>query len=291
MTLRRTHHTERGRLSYNTPTPVAPLGVSMADVPDRARRKPISKRLSNRVARQEETRGLLIAFEGPDGAGKSTQRRLFKTWLESEGHEVVTTKWASSPLVKPLIKARKKAHALRPEEFCLLQAADFRYRLEHEILPALWQGKMVVADRFLFTGLTRDAARGLELDWLLHAYSPLFWPDIVFHFSVSLETSTRRVAATRTPKFYDAGQDVTSVADPLNSYKQFESRVIREYDNLALIFQFVTIDGEQPIYEQHQRIRRQFQEGRRRAWGEWNVEAVAEWLERNPQVLEVRRED
>ena len=96
--------------------------------------------------------GLLIAFEGPDGAGKTTQRKLFKTWLKGEGHDVVTSKWSSSRLVKPLIKARKKVHALGPEEFCLLHAVDFRHRLHTEILPALWQGKTVLADRFLFTG-------------------------------------------------------------------------------------------------------------------------------------------
>src|SRR5262245_61146047 len=53
--------------------------------------------------RREAGRGKLIAFEGPNGSGKTTQRKLFRTWLESEGRQVVTTKWASSPLVKPLI--------------------------------------------------------------------------------------------------------------------------------------------------------------------------------------------
>lgn len=236
------------------------------------------KSLRSLLRAQEKRRGLLIAFEGPDGAGKTTQRKLFKRWLESEGHEVVTSKWQSSRLLKPLIKARKKVHALGPEEFCLLHAADFRHRLHTEILPALWRGQMVLADRFLFTGLARDAARGLDLDYLLHVYSPLVWPDVVFYFSVSPDTSTRRVVATRTPKFYEAGQDVTGEGDAVTSYRQFIARVIREYDALALIFQFVTIDAEQPIYEQHRRIREFFQSARRRAWAEWNVEAVLEWL-------------
>src|SRR5947208_10781344 len=71
-------------------------------------------------------RGFLVAFEGPDGSGKTTQRKLFKTWLKSEGLDVVTTKWNSSDLVKPIIKSRKAAQALSPEEFSLLHAADFR---------------------------------------------------------------------------------------------------------------------------------------------------------------------
>jgi dTMP kinase len=253
-------------------------------------RGPAPKKVLPLLQDHQEKRGLLIAFEGPDGSGKTTQRKLFTRWLESQGHVVVTTKWGSSRLVKPLLSARRKAHALSPEELCLLQAADFRHRLEQEILPALWRGAMVVADRFLFTGLARDAARGLDLDWVLHAYSPLFWPDIVFNFSVSLDTSTSRVAANRTPTFYDAGQDVTNLADPISSYRAFESRVIREYENLSVIFRSVTVDGELPIYGQHRHIRREFQESRRIEWGQWNVEALTEWLDVAAPVSEVGRE-
>jgi dTMP kinase len=251
----------------------------MTTRPAKERRRPVRGRLLEALEEREDKRGLLIAFEGPDGSGKTTQRKLFTRWLESRGHRVVTTKWASSPLVKPLLKVRKKVRALSPEELCLLQAADFRYRLEQEILPALWDGAMVVADGYLFTSLARDAARGLDFDWMLHAYSPLFWPDMVLNFTVSLDTSTSRIASKRTPKFYDAGQDVTNLSDPISSYRTFESRVMREYEGLSLIFRFVTVDGERPIYEQHRRIRQLFQEGRRAVWGEWNVEALTEWLE------------
>src|SRR5215211_552570 len=84
-----------------------------------------TERARARFADTSTRRGLLVAFEGPDGAGKTTQRKLFKTWLKSEGHAVVTSKWNSSPLVKPLIKSRKALHALSPLEFSLLHAAFF----------------------------------------------------------------------------------------------------------------------------------------------------------------------
>src|SRR6266480_5611557 len=140
-------------------------------------------------------RGLLVAFEGPDGSGKTTQRKLLKTWLRAEGYDVVTTKWNSSDLIKPIIRSRKTVRALSPEEFSLLHGADFRHRVEQVILPALWDGKLVIADRFLFTALARDVARGIDLDRVLKLYQPLLWPDLVFYFSVSPTTSRIRSRA------------------------------------------------------------------------------------------------
>jgi dTMP kinase len=232
------------------------------------------------IARRDPSRGLLIAFEGPDGSGKTTQRKLLKTWLESRNQTVVSARWASSPLVRPLIQARKRIRALSPIEYSLLHAIDFRHRVETEILPALWDGTTVLADRYLFTALARDAARGLELDWLLQAHAPLLWPDLVLYFAMPTLVSSRRVAATRRPRFYQSGQDVTGIDDPLTSYQRFIDRVIQEYDNLAIVFKFVRVDAEDAVYHQHQHVRSLVEEATRRSWADYSAEAVADWLQR-----------
>ncbi len=242
-----------------------------------------ARTLKQLIAEREGTRGLLIAFEGPDGSGKTTQRRLLKTWLESEGHDVVSTRWASSPLVQPLLKARKKIRTLSTQEYSLLHAVDFRHRIETSILPALWAGRTVLADRYLFTALARDAARGLDLDWLLHAYTPLLWPDLVIYFAMTPEDSQRRIASTRSPHFYEAGQDVTGLDDPLASYGQFIDRVVTEYENLAVIFKFVTVDAGDAVYRQHTRVRELVESVAKRPWTDFSKDAVEEWL-RNPQA-------
>jgi pantothenate kinase-related protein Tda10 len=40
-----------------------------------------ARRLLRLLEQREPKRGLLVAFEGPDGSGKTTQRKLFKKWL------------------------------------------------------------------------------------------------------------------------------------------------------------------------------------------------------------------
>jgi len=230
------------------------------------------------LKRQEKHRGLLIAFEGPDGSGKTTQRKLFKAWMRSLGHEIVTYRWNTSPMILPLLKARKLARALSPAEYCILSAAAFRHQLETEVLPALWNGKIVLADQFLFTALARDVARGLELDWVLNAYLPLYWPDQVFYFALPAEVSTQRASANKAPGYYASGQDVTGIADPVASHRKFLGRVVQEYEALARIFQFMKVDARQSIYEQHREIRQLFMQLQRRHWGEWNTDAVLSWL-------------
>ena len=247
---------------------VAPAKVSAL------KKTPIDKLIEAR----EASRGLLIAFEGPDRSGKTTQQKLLKRWLESRGQDVVSTKWASSSLVKPLLKPRKKLRTLSTEEYSLLHAVDFRHRVESSILPALWSGKTVLADRYLFTALARDAARGLDLDWLLHVYSPLLWPDLVVYFSMTPKDSSRRIAATRAPHFYEAGQDVTGIDDPLASYGRFIDRVVTEYKNLSVVFQFVEVDAGQAVYRQHTKVRNLVEQIQKRAWTTFSKEAVEEWL-------------
>src|ERR1051325_5342536 len=72
------------------PSSPKPPGLSWAALnlvtnhPSPALRRLNRKRARDRFADASRPRGLLVAFEGPDGSGKTTQRKLFKTWLMSE---------------------------------------------------------------------------------------------------------------------------------------------------------------------------------------------------------------
>src|SRR5262245_455436 len=100
--------------------------------------------------------GALIVVEGIDGAGKSTQLYLLKRWLQIGGYRVHFTEWNSSPLVQSATKRGKRKKLLTPTTFSLLHAADFTDRLERQILPLLFSGYIVLADRYIYTAFARD---------------------------------------------------------------------------------------------------------------------------------------
>jgi dTMP kinase len=199
--------------------------------------------------------GLLIVFEGCDGSGKTTQRKLFKSWLKNINEDVVVTKWNSSPLFKPIIKAKKTARCLNPVDFAHLHALDFRHRYETIIKPSLDEGKIVIADRYVFTGISRDVARGVSREWSMELYSGVRRPDIVFYFSGSPDVFAERIAASRRIKFYESGQDVTGLSDPRESYLRFARKVMVEYEKLRKQFDFIVVDAHESIYDQHRLIR------------------------------------
>ena len=68
--------------------------------------------------------GRLVAVEGLDGSGKSTQIYLVKRWLELEGYRVFFTEWNSSILVKKSTTKGKKRQLLTPTTFSLLPVAS-----------------------------------------------------------------------------------------------------------------------------------------------------------------------
>src|SRR5215471_15474134 len=93
--------------------------------------------------------GKLIAAEGLDGSGKSTQLQLLQFWLQAEGYEVLLTGWTPSKLIKRTLKAARKQGQTDPMLLSILHAADFAEFYERDILPALQRGAIVLVDRYI----------------------------------------------------------------------------------------------------------------------------------------------
>jgi dTMP kinase len=203
-----------------------------------------------------ELPGKLIAVEGLDGSGKSTQIYLVKRWLELEGYKVFFTEWNSSLLVKRSTKKGKKRHLLTPTTYALIHCTDFADRYERQILPMLHAGYIVVADRYIYTAFARDAARGCNRAWIRRLYSYARHPDVTFFFDVPLSVALTRIVAGRSQlKFYEAGMDMGLSKDPFESFQIFQGRMYEEYQQMVDEFNFVRIDATRSPGLQQREVR------------------------------------
>ena len=196
------------------------------------------------------SKGVLIAVEGLDGSGKSTQAHLLVEWLRSLGAPVHHTEWNSSPLVASSTKKAKMEKRLKPETFHLIHAADFADRYERQIQPLIEVGGIVVCDRYKFTALARDGSRGIESDRIEKCYSFAREPDLTLYFKVSPDVSLSRIDKGRSQlKYYEAGMDMNLSEDPFESYLILQGRQREIYDRLSQSGRMVEIDADRTIPE------------------------------------------
>ncbi len=200
--------------------------------------------------------GKLIAVEGLDGSGKSTQISLVKKWLEAEGVKVFFTEWNSSVIVKKATSKGKKRFLLTPTTFSLIHATDLADRFERQILPLLQAGYIVLADRYVYTAYVRDVVRGCAPSWVRNLYSFAVRPAITFYFRVPLAVALDRILSGRPNlKYFEAGMDLGLSSDVTESFRQFQGRLFAEYEKLAAEFDFVQIEADRPIEVQQAQIR------------------------------------
>ena len=206
-------------------------------------------------------RGRLIAVEGIDGSGKSTQLMLLDRWLRARGYPVHFTEWNSSRLVRRSMRRGKKKNLLTPTTFSLLHAVDFADRYTYQILPPLKAGMIVLADRFVYTAFARDVVRGVHPDWVRAVYSFAPRPDLTVFFRVPIEVSLERLLAGRAKlKYHEAGMDVGLSPDPVESFRLFQGRVLDIYDQLAGEFGLKTVDATGDIPSQQKLFRKMVQD-------------------------------
>jgi dTMP kinase len=200
--------------------------------------------------------GRLIAVEGLDGSGKSTQIYLLKRWLEMLGLKVFFSEWNSSELVKSATSKGKKMTLLTPTTFSLIHATDFADRYERQLLPLLRAGYLVLCDRYFFTAFARDTVRGCQPKWVRGIYSYAALPDITFFFKASLEVSLQRILDGRPQlKYFEAGMDLRLSNDPYESFRLFQGRILEQYLAMSTEFNFRVMDANQPIESQQSIVR------------------------------------
>ena len=148
-----------------------------------------------------EHHGLLITFEGGDGAGKTTLIDTLTQALKSQGEQVVVTREPGGcPLGEEirhwLLHAEHKVSSLSHHAELALFLAARAQHIKELILPQLEKGAIVLCDRFHHSTIAyQGAGRGLGTDKvreLCRIFSEDLWPDVTFFLDVEPEVALKR---------------------------------------------------------------------------------------------------
>jgi dTMP kinase len=199
--------------------------------------------------------GYLVAFEGGEGAGKSTQIASFVEWLEDRGVDFLTTREPGGTEIGNRIRdllLDKDIADMDPRSEALLYAADRAQHVAEVIRPALEAGKVVVSDRFVDSSLAyQGIARGLGVDEI---YQISEWatggmvPDLVFYLKLDHKAGLAR-----------AGDDPDRLE---KAGDEFHAKVSSAYLQLAKKFpdRFVILDASRSKEAIHEDIIRAYGE-------------------------------
>ncbi len=181
-------------------------------------------------------KGLFIAFEGLDGSGSSTQVDLLAKNLRKANKTVLTTKEPTNNLVGGLIRGvLTKQWTISAEGLQLLYAADRSHHLEHEIIPNLEKGAIVISDRYAFSSIAFGSL-GADVNWLKEINKHFILPDITFFIKVRPKTCIDRIG--KRGKSFELFEEEKKLERTLETYEQ----LAKDESN-----KFIIVDGEQEI--------------------------------------------
>jgi dTMP kinase len=120
--------------------------------------------------------GKLIAFDGPNGVGKSTLIECVSSELRSRGFDVFVTKEPSDTQLGRF--TRQIAENLDGESLACLVAADRYYHLKEVVVPQLQAGRIVISDRYVLSSLILQCMDNVDIEFVIAANEQIIIPDI-----------------------------------------------------------------------------------------------------------------
>ena len=172
--------------------------------------------------------GILIAFEGIDGTGKSTQCRMLGEFLRGKGISNISfaepTKGEWGLKIRRLLSQGR--NGVSPEEELEWFLNDRKEDVELNINPALKAGKVVLMDRYYYSTAAYQGALGFDPQKIRkdnEKFAPL--PDRVLIFHNSPEKSLQRIEFSREKKSAFEKRDY--LIDVQNIFKSFSGSTVR----------------------------------------------------------------
>lgn len=164
-------------------------------------------------------RGILVAFEGCDRSGKSTQCQMLVEYLKSIGRDVAHLRFPdrTTAIGQSINSYLQGKTELEDHAIHLLFSAN-RWEAVPKIKQLLEKGTLVIVDRYAFSGVAFTAAKGFDVTWCKNPDRGLPNPDVVFYLDISINDAQQRGSFGK--ERYEKVEFQEKVAD---IYKQLRS--------------------------------------------------------------------
>lgn len=177
--------------------------------------------------------GLLIAIEGIDGAGKTLQARTLAAALEARGFGVVLTREPTDGPWGRILRASAISGRLSPQEELDTFLKDREQHVRERIRPALAEGRIVITDRYYFSTMAYQGARGFDPEALRERNEAIaVEPDLLLLIDLDPAVSLARIGRRD-----GRGNEFETLAQLTRTREIFRS-VRKPY--------LVTLDGNRP---------------------------------------------
>jgi len=140
------------------------------------------------------SKALFIVFEGIDGSGKSTQVQQLAAWFRQQGQAAQTGFEPTNNTYGAKLRASATSGRLSAEEELELFIADRKQHLAETIEPTLANGSHMLVDRYYFSTMAYQGARGLDVAAIEQRHREFArQPDLVLWFDLPVEQALQRI--------------------------------------------------------------------------------------------------
>ncbi|XCN73283.1 MAG: dTMP kinase [Candidatus Electrothrix aestuarii] len=165
--------------------------------------------------------GMLVAFEGIDGTGKSTQLQGLATFLKEQGFPLITTyEPTDSRYGRKIRELYKDRSSCTLEEELRLFIEDRRLHVDELIKPGLAAGNIILTDRYYYSTAAYQGAAGMDPSDIFarNSFAPM--PNLVLLLTMDPEISIARIQEGRGEELNDFEQldQLRKVADHFASF-------------------------------------------------------------------------
>jgi dTMP kinase len=186
--------------------------------------------------------GLFVAFDGPNGVGKSTLIECVNSELTSRGFEVFATKEPTDTDLGHFV--RRISEYLDGESLTCLVAADRYQHLKETVIPQLEAGKIVITDRYVLSSLILQCMDNVTTEFVLATNGQALIPDIQVAVSADIAALQERLGErddlTRFERGHRSEEELKFMNLGISALREREIDVL-EVDNTGSFIESVSL--------------------------------------------------